>query len=120
MPPQMVQFKDLSVELYKMYFSHFQKATPFHKDSCTSRFVGEDLASEERRRAQCKQYRSWLEQQIIERRAADSDREAAKKAYEAAQLAQDKRACELDRMEQECRRRLSEANLRFNKALVGF
>lgn len=85
---------------------------------CTYRFAGEDLASEERWKAQQEQCRSWLEQQITERRAADSDRRAAQKAYDEAVLARDKLACELERMEQECQRRINEANLRFNKALV--
>ncbi|XP_021918477.1 RIB43A-like with coiled-coils protein 1 [Zootermopsis nevadensis] len=81
-------------------------------------FAGEDLANEDRRKAQRDQYRSWLEQQITERRAADSDRKATQKAYDNALLARDRRASELERMEQDCRRRLSEANLRFNKALA--
>jgi hypothetical protein len=86
----------------------------------TYRFLGEDLRSNERQKAQRQQYRSWLEQQIIERRAADSVRKAAQRAYEEALLARDKHACELERMEQECRRQLNIANLRFNKALVCF
>jgi len=86
----------------------------------TYRFLGEDLRSNERQKAQRQQYRSWLEQQIIEQRAADSDRKAAQRAYEEALLARDKHACELERMERECRRQLSIANLRFNKALVCF
>lgn len=85
---------------------------------CTYRFAGEDLASEKRRKAQQEQCRSWLEQQITERRAADSNKMAAQKAYDEAVLARDKLACEIERMEQECQRRISEANLRFNKALV--
>lgn len=93
---------------------------PFHKGTYTYRFAGEDLKSKDRQKAQCEQYRSWLEQQITEQRAADSDKKAAQKAYDEALLARDKCAYELDRMEQECRRRLTEANLRFNKALVGF
>jgi hypothetical protein len=85
---------------------------------CTYRFAGEDLASGNRRKAQQEQCRSWLEQQITERRAADSNTRAAQKAYDEAILARDRRACELERMEQECQRRLNEANLRFNMALV--
>lgn len=85
---------------------------------CAYRFAGEDLASEKRWKAQQEQCRSWLEQQITERRAADSDKRAAQKAYDEAVLARDKLACELERMEQECQRRINEANLRFNKALV--
>lgn len=86
----------------------------------TYRFLGEDLRSKERQKAQRQQYRSWLEQQIIEQRAADNDRKAAQKAYDEALLARDKYGCELERMERECRRQLNIANLRFNKALVCF
>ncbi|PNF15395.1 RIB43A-like with coiled-coils protein 1 [Cryptotermes secundus] len=86
--------------------------------SSAQKFAGEDLASEKRWKAQQEQCRSWLEQQITERRAADSDKRAAQKAYDEAVLARDKLACELERMEQECQRRINEANLRFNKALV--
>jgi hypothetical protein len=85
---------------------------------CTYRFAGEDLASEKRWKAQQEQCRSWLEQQITERRAADSNKRAAQKAYDEATLARDKRACEIEKMEQECQRQINEANLRFNKALV--
>jgi hypothetical protein len=92
----------------------------FPKRYFTYRFFGEDLGSKDRQKAQHQQYRSWLEQQIIERRTADNDRKAAQRAYDEALLARDQRACELERMEQECRRRLNIANLRFNKALVCF
>ena len=82
------------------------------------RFEGEDLSSKERLKAQREQFRSWLEQQMAERKAAENDRKVAQEALDAALIARDKRACELDRMEQECRKRLDEANYRFNKALV--
>jgi hypothetical protein len=86
----------------------------------TYRFFGEDLGSKDRQKAQHQQFKSWLEQQLIERTAADNERKAAQKAYDEALLARDKRACELERIEQECRRQLSIANVRFNKALVCF
>ncbi|PSN32995.1 RIB43A-like with coiled-coils protein 1 [Blattella germanica] len=86
--------------------------------SSAQKFEGEDLSSKDRLKAQRDQYRSWLEQQVAERRAAENDRKAAQKAYDEAIIARDQRACELDRMEQECRRRLQEANFRFNKALA--
>ena len=87
---------------------------------CYNRFEGEDLSSKERLKAQREQFRSWLEQQVAERKAADNDRKVAQAAFDDALIARDKRACELDKMEQECRRRLDEANLRFNIALVSY
>ncbi|GFG36955.1 hypothetical protein Cfor_12483 [Coptotermes formosanus] len=86
--------------------------------SSAQKFFGEDLGSKDRQKAQRQQYKSWLEQQIIERRAADNDRKAAHRAYAEALLARDKRACELEGIEQECQRQLSIANIRFNKALA--
>lgn len=62
--------------------------------------------------------RSWLSQQIEERKAAEKERQMAEDAYKAAVIARDNRAIELDHMEKECRKRLEIACVRFNKALV--
>ncbi|KAJ9588991.1 hypothetical protein L9F63_017686, partial [Diploptera punctata] len=86
--------------------------------SSAQKFEGEDLSSKERLKAQRDQFRAWLEQQVAERKAADNDRKAAQAAFDAALIARDKRACELDKLEQECRKRLDEATYRFNKALA--
>ncbi|CAG2063437.1 unnamed protein product, partial [Timema podura] len=85
--------------------------------SSAQKFEGEDLSSKERQKTQVEQQRAWLEQQMAEQKAAENERKSAEEAYQAALVARDKRACDLDRMEQETRRRLNEATLRFNKAL---
>ena len=82
------------------------------------RFEGEDLASAERAKVQRDQVKAWLDQQIMEKEAADKERKAAEEAYREAIMARDQRALQLDKMEKECRKRLEEACIRFNRALV--
>lgn len=82
------------------------------------RFEGEDLAKPERRRLQSEQQRSWLQQQMRERRRAEEERRRAEDAYQAAMVARDLRACQLDRIEQDCRRRLQQTTEEYNRALV--
>lgn len=82
------------------------------------RFEGEDLSSPERAKMQREQARAWLDQQLFEKEAADKERKAADDAYQEAMSARDQRALQLDQMENECRKRLEEACLNFNKALV--
>lgn len=84
-----------------------------------ARFEGEDLAKPERRRLQTEQTRSWLQQQMRERLRADEERRRAEDAYQAAMVARDLRACQLDRIEQDCRRRLHQTTEEYNRALVG-
>lgn len=55
-----------------------------------------------------------------EKDAAEKERKAAEDAYNAAVIARDRRALELDRMEKDCRKKIHDAHLRFNKALVIF
>jgi hypothetical protein len=82
------------------------------------RFEGEDLAGAERAKVQRDQVRAWLDQQMMEKEAADQERKAAEEAYREAIFARDQRALQLDQMEKDCRKRLEEACLRFNRALV--
>lgn len=82
------------------------------------RFEGEDLAGAERAKLQREQAKAWLQQQIQEKEAADKERKAAEAVYREAILARDQRALQLDTMEKQCRKRLEEACIRFNKALV--
>lgn len=82
------------------------------------RFEGEDLVTEERLKVQREQMRSWLSQQIEERKAAEKDRKIAEEEYNAAIISRDARAIELDQMEKQCRKRLEEACSRYNKALM--
>ncbi|OAD57189.1 RIB43A-like with coiled-coils protein 2 [Eufriesea mexicana] len=82
------------------------------------KFEGEDDNWKERRKARNDETRWWIEKQKSERTQAERERQEAEKAYEAAVISRDKRAMALDQMERECRRRLNEANARFNRALA--
>lgn len=86
--------------------------------SSAQKFEGEDLCSEERAKVQREQIKSWLDQQMEEREAAEKERKDAEDAYKAAVIARDQRAVELDAMEKECRKRLELACNRYNKALA--
>ncbi|XP_068907122.1 RIB43A-like with coiled-coils protein 2 [Tenebrio molitor] len=86
--------------------------------SSAQKFEGEDLAGAERAKVQRDQVRAWLDQQMMEKEAADQERKAAEEAYREAIFARDQRALQLDQMEKDCRKRLEEACLRFNRALA--
>jgi hypothetical protein len=80
------------------------------------RFEGEDLAGAERAKVQRDQVRAWLDQQMMEKEAADQERKAAEEAYREAIFARDQRALQLDQMEKDCRKRLEEACLRVQQS----
>ncbi|KAL7288715.1 hypothetical protein TKK_0017440 [Trichogramma kaykai] len=82
------------------------------------KFEGEDTNLENRRREQKEQMQSWIVQQVRERRLAEHEMKEAERSYQEVTLARDRRALELDHMERECRRRLSQATASFNKALA--
>ncbi|XP_030033420.2 RIB43A-like with coiled-coils protein 2 [Manduca sexta] len=86
--------------------------------SSAQKFEGEDLNYEERKKLMASQKNAWLEQQVQERKAAEEERKKAEAAYMMAIKARDARASELDKLEQECRYRLGQANLRYNEALA--
>ncbi|XP_026330300.1 RIB43A-like with coiled-coils protein 2 [Hyposmocoma kahamanoa] len=86
--------------------------------SSAQKFEGEDLNYEERRKVMAEQRNAWLEQQVQERKAAETERRQAEAAYMMAIKARDARAGELDKLERECRYRLGQANLRYNEALA--
>lgn len=64
------------------------------------------------------QLKSYLDQQVAEKEAADKERKMADEAYRAAMIARDERAVQLDLMEKECRKRLDQACFQYNRALV--
>lgn len=74
--------------------------------------------NDNRAQLQKEQIKSWLEQQMQEKEAAEQDRRAADEAYKIAIIARDQRAIELDNMEKSCRKSLEQASIRFNLALV--
>lgn len=79
---------------------------------------GEVGDPKERSKVQREEYRWWLEKQKGERVQVEKERQEADDAYVAAVIARDQRARTLDQMERDCRRRLNEANARFNRALA--
>ncbi|KAL3267126.1 hypothetical protein HHI36_011266 [Cryptolaemus montrouzieri] len=86
--------------------------------SSAQKFEGEDLVSAQRLKIQREQIKAWLDQQMQEKEAAQREQKMAEEAYKAAMVARDERALELEKMENDCRRRLYEANRRFNAALA--
>ncbi|CAK9819253.1 RIB43A-like with coiled-coils protein 2 [Anthophora plagiata] len=82
------------------------------------RFEGEDGNGKARSAAKKEEMRWWIEKQRSERVQAEREQQEAEKAYQAAVISRDKRAVALDQMERDCRRRLNEANARFNRALA--
>ncbi|KAJ8940299.1 hypothetical protein NQ318_012838 [Aromia moschata] len=84
--------------------------------SSCQKFEGEDLQNEQRSKIQREEIKAWLDQQVMEKN--NDEQKEAEEAYKAAVIARDMRALELDRMEKECRRKLQEACVRFNKALA--
>lgn len=102
-----------------------KKALPAKFPNCNNnnnlifqRFAGEDLSGDERKVLLIEQQRAFLQQQIAEREAADTDRKRAEAEYHAALKARNMRSLELENLEKECRRKLDCANLRYNMALV--
>lgn len=53
-----------------------------------------------------------------EKEMAENERREAEDAYKGAMMARDQRALELEKLEKECRKKIYDACLRFNKALV--
>ncbi|XP_066257088.1 RIB43A-like with coiled-coils protein 2 [Euwallacea similis] len=86
--------------------------------SSAQKFEGEDLVSDQRQKLQKKQFRAWLDQQLLEKEQAENERKMAELAYKAAVIAQDQRALELDNLEKVCRKKLDEAATRYNLALA--
>ncbi|KAJ8969452.1 hypothetical protein NQ317_014600 [Molorchus minor] len=84
--------------------------------SSCQKFEGEDLQNEQRSKIQREEVKAWLDQQVMEKNSIEQ--KEAEDAYKAAIIARDQRALELDRMEKECRKKLQEACVRFNKALA--
>lgn len=83
-----------------------------------SRFEGEDISTEARKKTLREQQKAWLEQQMLERCRADEERKQAEQSYYEALVARDLRALQLDEIERECKHKLELATSRFNQALV--
>lgn len=63
---------------------------------------------------------SSLMQQVYEKQKNKQEQQHADESLQRMILSRDRRAIDLERMEEECRRKLNEANAQFNRALVSF
>ncbi|XP_058060489.1 RIB43A-like with coiled-coils protein 2 [Anopheles bellator] len=81
-------------------------------------FDGEDLQERHRRKVQCEQQRSWLEQQIREKRQAEIDRRAAERFLEEALMARETHLHQLTSQERYAREKIHDAVNEFNRRLT--
>ncbi|XP_055613285.1 RIB43A-like with coiled-coils protein 2 [Uranotaenia lowii] len=86
--------------------------------SGAQKFEGEDLTGGQRKRMQIQQQKSWLEQQIREKRREELDRVAASKFLQEALEARERKALKLAAEEREARCKIQESINQFNKSLV--
>ncbi|XP_055532286.1 RIB43A-like with coiled-coils protein 2 [Wyeomyia smithii] len=85
--------------------------------SGAQKFDGEDLSQKERIQLQKQQQRSWLEQQIREKRKAEMDRIAAEHFLEETLQAREQRVCQLAAEERCSRHRIQQAINQYNHHL---
>lgn len=81
-------------------------------------FDGEDLTEKDRKRIQKQQQRSWLEQQIRDKRQAEQERIAAEKFLEQALDAREQRVRQLAAEERNIRHKIQENVDQFNRQLM--
>ncbi|KAF4523110.1 hypothetical protein B566_EDAN003124 [Ephemera danica] len=86
--------------------------------SSAQKFAGEDLKGKERLATQRDQQRAWLRQQLAERQTAEEERQRAERALQEAVISQDRHASCKQQVQEECRRKVQQATLDFNKALA--
>ncbi|XP_019563905.3 RIB43A-like with coiled-coils protein 2 [Aedes albopictus] len=80
-------------------------------------FDGEDLTEQDRKRIQKQQQRSWLEQQIRDKRQAEQDRIAAEKFLEQALEAREQKVRRLAAEERNIRHKIQENVDQYNRQL---
>lgn len=81
-------------------------------------FDGEDLTEKDRKRLQKQQQRSWLEQQIRDKRQAEQDQIAADKYLEEALEAREQRVHQLATEERNIRHKIQENVDQYNRHLM--
>ncbi|XP_062556055.1 RIB43A-like with coiled-coils protein 2 [Armigeres subalbatus] len=81
-------------------------------------FDGEDLTEKDRKRLQMQQQRSWLEQQIRDKRQAEQDQIAADKYLEEALEAREQRVHQLATEERNIRHKIQENVDQYNRHLM--
>ncbi|XP_034951405.1 RIB43A-like with coiled-coils protein 2 [Chelonus insularis] len=82
------------------------------------KFDGEDIKRKARLKDQKEQMQSWLMQQVYEKRKNEQEQQNVEESFQQLVISRDRRAIELERIEEECRRRLNEANAQFNRTLA--
>uniref|UniRef100_A0A1I8JVW4 RIB43A-like with coiled-coils protein 2 n=1 Tax=Anopheles quadriannulatus TaxID=34691 RepID=A0A1I8JVW4_ANOQN len=86
--------------------------------SGAQKFDGEDLEERHRRKVQIEQQRSWLEQQIREKRQAELDRRAAETFLESSLMSREQRLHQLASQERYARGKIQQAVNEFNRRLM--
>jgi len=74
--------------------------------------------SKEKKAEQIKQQRVWLEMQIREKNKAQEENKNVERTWQETEHTTVQRALALASLENECRKKLIEANYRYNQALV--
>jgi len=82
------------------------------------RFEGEEGTTKEQKAEQIKQQRVWLEMQIREKNMTREENKNVERTWQETEHTTVQRAMALATLENECRRKLIEANHRYNQALV--
>ncbi|XP_058451604.1 RIB43A-like with coiled-coils protein 2 [Malaya genurostris] len=85
--------------------------------SGAQKFEGEDLSEKQRKRLQMQQQRSWLEQQIREKRQAQMDRKASEKFLEESMEAREQRLNQLTAENRNSQHKILGAISQFNRQL---
>ncbi|XP_053682422.1 RIB43A-like with coiled-coils protein 2 isoform X1 [Sabethes cyaneus] len=86
--------------------------------SGAQKFEGEDLFQRDRTRFQKQQQRSWLEQQIRDKRQAEMDRIASERFLDEALQAREKKVCQLAAEERTTRHKIQQAVNQYNQHLL--
>ncbi|CAI6375431.1 unnamed protein product [Macrosiphum euphorbiae] len=86
--------------------------------SSVQRFEGEEGTTKEQKAEQIKQQRVWLEMQIREKNKTREENKNVERTWQETEHTTVQRAMALATLENECRRKLIEANYRYNQALA--
>lgn len=82
------------------------------------RFEGEEGSTKEQRVEQITQQRVWLEMQIREKKITQEENKNVERTWQEAAHTTVQRSLALESLENECRKKLIDANYRYNIALV--
>lgn len=82
------------------------------------RFEGEDINKKERKNLQTVQQRTWLIQQMSEKKQLEDDQKMSERIYTSCMSTREIRALHLSELEKDCKREIAKANKAYNEALV--